>query len=412
MKNLFVCTAAALLALTGCNENKAAEETGGAISLDATAARESRAAIARVSTLQGDAAGFKVWGTAADTPDVWYDGGSGEVIDGTNNHVFDAEGRWNFTTQVKWPSTVASYPMKFYAHYPATPVGLVMTSQTPDDLTATCTVQPTAAEQIDLLAARTETGAFKPSNDVLNITFKHLLAKVNYDFLVENGYEAGVVALTVENVANERVYDFLADNWTPTSAPVAANCTNGYLYLGQLDGRTAIRSAVTQLPGNDTDTPTYTAADNASLMLMPQNVPTQTWNPAADKLPGGKAHVRIVYRIGRAGADYIGYANASSHPDYTGSQAEADGYNGALFFAVGYPFTLDWEAGKGYTYTIALPGTSGGILLEANCFDDKGRMTDLPVPNLSPGDPMLGDGYIHLVPGVDDWNDMSSGDLL
>jgi hypothetical protein len=214
-------------------------------------------------------------------------------------------------------------------------------------------------------------------------------------------------------VANERVYDFLNGSWTPASAPVAANCTGGYLYLGQLDGgRTAIRSAITQLTGNDTDTPVYAAADNASLMLMPQNVAGQTWNPASDKLPGGKAHVRVVYRIGRAGADYIGYANASSHPEYAGSQTEADGYNGALFFAVGYPFTLDWEAGKGYTYTIALPGPSGGILLEANCFDDKGRTTDLPVPNLSPGDPMLGDGYIHLVPSVDDWNDMSSGDLL
>jgi hypothetical protein len=413
MKKIFVSAVATLFVLAGCSGNKSPEAGNSSadyLSLDATA---TRAAIVNVSTLQTDMAGFKVYGTAADAPDVWYNGGSGQVIDGTNNHVFGTDSQWNFVTRVKWPSSATAYPMNFYACYPASPAGLYMTSETPDNLTGTYTVQPTAAAQVDFLAAHAATGAVKPANDMLNITFKHLLSKVDYGFHVENDYEAHVQAVVVENVANERVYDFINENWTTASEPTAAQCNNSYLYSGLLDGgQTAINGSVLTFTGNGNNTPIYTAADNAGLMLMPQNISAQTWVPNSD-VPGSKSHVRVVYRLQKSEEpDYIGYADATRHPDYAGSQAETDNYTGALYIVVGYPFTLDWEAGKGYTYNIVLPGETGGILLEDTFFDENGRPTTLEVPNLDPGDMMLGDGYIHLIPEVEDWNDQPANDLI
>jgi hypothetical protein len=413
MKTTLLSATAAVLICAGCSENiakKSDSSVPGSIYLQATTTRTSRAAVATVPILQADPAGFRVYGTAANESGNWYDGGSGQVIDGSNNHLFGVDGQWGFATPVKWPSDGTAYPMSFYAFYPASPEGLAMeTPESPDNLKGTYTVPASAAEQTDLLAARATTGSYKPPHDILNLTFNHILSKVNYNFGIETGYDAYIQALVVENVATERVYDFIDGRWTPDSAPEAADCTGGYLYFGFLaDGRTAIRNTTARFTGNDTNTPAYTATDNASLMLMPQNVTAQTWSADGD-LPGNRAYVRMIYRMektsGTITPDYTGYANASHHPDYAGSQAETDGYTGALFVAVGYPFTLNWEAGKGYTYNIMLPGTSGGILLESNYYNEAGQKTDLTVKNVTPGDSILGDGYIHLEPEVEEWTE-------
>jgi hypothetical protein len=119
----------------------------------------------------------------------------------------------------------------------------------------------------------------------------------------------------------------------------------------------------------------------------------------------------MVYRLRQGTTDFIGYTEAQSHPDFTGSDLQTGGYpaTAPLFVKVGYPFDLAWNAGSGYTYNIALNAdnsTTGGYLLDAFYYDQYGNRTDLPITGGTevPG-PVLGDGDIHLIPDISDWDE-------
>ena len=128
----------------------------------------------------------------------------------------------------------------------------------------------------------------------------------------------------------------------------------------------------------------------------------------------------MVYRLTYQGHDYIGYSQAQNHPGFLGSDLQAGGYpaTGPLFVKVGYPFDLQWIAGSGYTYYIALNGddtTTGGYLIDQNYYDRSGNRTDLVVgDNDGDGDPespvvpdpvITNGSDIHLVPIVSDWDE-------
>ncbi len=411
MKNIGWAVVVAIVA-AGCAKDRVSSVNTPREAYISLGVNTTRAPVTYLSSIENDAQGFRVYGVAANVPDAWYDAGTGQVVDGTNNHSYHpVSGQWDFQTPVPWPAAPGAYPMTFYACYPASPPELTMhVPATPDSLTGTFTVYPSAAQQSDLLGAKTATGPIKPANGALSILFKHLLSKVNYSMQVESGYEASVQALGVKNVAGSRAYDFLAEDWTAASQPTPVECTYDFLYLGRLDdGREAIHADTSIFAGTSVSVPCYAPADSANLMLVPQQVPAQTWTPVSGQAPTTQAHVYLLYRLGKssdpAEPDYIGYANASRHPGYPDSFLLTQNYTGELFVKVGYSFTLEWQKAKGYNYNIVLPGSSGGILIAPNYYDDQGEPTDLPVEHTTVGEPLLGDGNIHLVPQVDNWID-------
>jgi len=464
-KSIFGLAALAAIMLAGCSKNDVQsvnKAISGTISL---APSTSRAAITVLSTMENDAIGFKVYGTSATSfaAGNWYNDlgvtsgatvGTGAAIDGTNNHVWSSTitppstSNWNFADPVMWPTAAADYPMNFYAWYPAAPTGLVEGTQdasvpavgftfTVQDNTtlANMTTDPAVlAGQTDLVSTNAIANA-KPASANLTMTFNHILSKVNFGIIADEGYTSHVLTVGVANVANVGTYDVVAQS--PWSAVGAFGFT--YIYFNGAPTTTPMDFAgVTgNAPSNPASTaePFYAAGHSNNLMLMPQDPTTNMWAPPAptvidpSQAPTTQTYIYLLYRtettsptFATANPNFIGYASAVDHPNYVGSALEASGYTGPLFVKVGYPFDGSttplqfWDKGYGYVYNIELPGTSGGRLIDDMFYKDDGTPTDLPVitPD-SPNDPypdvpqpiLNNDPYIHLIPVVTPWNDLT-----
>lgn len=429
----------ALMAACSTNEVIDTGHNAGTIGLGAST---SRAEIATVDDLKqtpnGSVGGFTVWATSAAAADLWYADGDAHAINGIR-HSYGANeaGVWDFDPQVKWPAT--GYPMNFYGIYPnpvapgavaASGTGLVpglnlAIDQTTQKVTGTFTVQALAADQIDLLGAKA-TANIRPATDNLSMTFRHLLSKINFTMTVSDDYRVHVQGLAVNNVGNQGTYTFTG---TPGWTTVPSTYTADYLYRGMIyadgsnTGNASILSESTY-GYNTGDANDLADATNKSLMLMPQpDVTAQTWTPSAGNGPGAATYISMVYRMNYGDEDLVGYTDATKHQKYPGSALEASGYgDNPLYVKVGFPFTLDWDMQKGYTYNLIMPGTTGGLLIDQYYYDNKGNRTDLIVGDFDgdglpgPGpivpEPVLGgDEYIHLIPIVSEWTDQSATDI-
>ena len=416
LASMFAAATIALLA-TSCSMNEPGElnvTTSDAISLNPNTLT-TRASISYLSNLETD--GFLVWAQTDGATD-WYTGIAGAL------HTKDA-GVWNFSPKVKWPENASDYPMDFYAVYP--------TDLVPVDnnlaLVLPVTVPPLAGDQTDILASRA-TALAKPVNSNLNMQFGHILSKVY--FSVTNDYKgdianeehtAFVQAVGFKYLHETNTYDVIGNVWEPY---VSTTYAGEYTYYNEFFPQPSTESnALPVKVFNKVSTSTAAnakfydspALEASYMMLLPQA--TTKWVPVKDQRPeiNKESHVQLIYRWEEADKSnlktQIGFRHAEDHPDWETSQLKADGYHPQkpLFVKAGFVYTPIWEMGKGYQYNIPLPGSSGGILLDKYYYDENGNVTDLEVDGTEEGEPIFGDGYIHLIPRVTDWDDQTPIDV-
>ena len=422
MKKRFILAIAAVaLMAVSCSMNETEEiniVTADAISLNPNTA-VTRASISNLTTLRDDNNGFAVYADNGTSPSTWHTN-----IAGSNNHFHDGS-KWNFKTQVAWPTAASEYPMTFLAFHPAQNQSngiITNVTSTHPNVNLNVTVKPLASDQRDLLAGK-NTAESKPSSGTLSMGFKHILSKVF--FTVSNQFKGSanttqdvyVLAIGFKNLHTTDVYNVRTGLWTTNTTG-----QNDYNYYNKFESQA---DAYTPVMFNSADKGKFYAntaeMDASYMMLLPQN--PDRWDTYAGGDPESvqppltnDAYVRMLYRVEEKAApandDFIGYKSAVTHPNYDGSQAQADNYTGALYVMVGYSYDPAWLQGNGYQYDIPVPGSTGGRLINKNYFDDKGNETDLPVIDIEVPEVIIpGDDYIHLSPIVTPWDDLD-GQIL
>ena len=424
MKKIFVILAAAGLMLAGCTKNVTEGYDGHDPNVIGFSSSTTRASIYTLSTLTGDANGFKVFGRIANMDNAWYTN-----VGGTNNYAYtSASSTWGWkVADAVWPTTEASYPMTFYAMYPVKN----LSTETVAVLSDNIEIAATAAQQVDMLSAK-NSAAGKPSSGQISLAFQHILSKVNFGVIAGHEMTAELRSLAIRNVHKKSTYNYISQEWSGTTADAT-----GYDYYIVADDAAPFNAT-----GDiDEDIPVAinTGNDHSNhLMLMPQATGTggtgapAAWDKTSATIASG-AYIEVVYRItdGASGSDenYVGYAAGAKYltdypafatgggnigwgETYTGlGTGGGTLYDGALYVKVGFPVTLNWEAGKGYTYNICLgtANSSNGYYIDDFYYDDEGVKTNVPIigPDgepVDPGDPVT-DGIINFLIRVTPWGD-------
>ena len=394
------------LLAVGCTKDNAPDNNSRASDNIGFNVSSTRATSASSSTIRDDSFGFRVWATSTDAPSDWYDDGT-SPIDGTNNYIH-ADGKWGFRSTVKWPQS-GGYPMRFYAIYPAAPLGMgdiVEGFSTGATLSAEYTVQSTADRQTDLLAASATTNV-KPATGTVSLAFRHILSQIDFAVIAGAGVEVEVQSIDIENVATTRTYDFIAGEWM---APTTGNVS--YSYFGITDDNAPSWPGTASVIADDlTPNPIYTGSDAADkhLMLMPQTSPS--WVPVSGTAPTAASgtYISVIYRMSNGAKGEVGFTDASQHPDNAG------GVTGPLFVKAGFPLPADsngefvWIPGKSYTYHLGL-GTydsCNGYILDQYYYDSDGIRTNLPLVEVRDEGKLVGDklqdGIPRISVAIDDW---------
>ena len=379
----------------------------------------SRATVANLATLQGDATGFKVYGTSTASSSGWFTGISGAV-----NYRYNSGWGWA-TGAPQWPTVATEYPMNFYAMYPAAPAGVVPSASAISQIDGAVTIQATAAAQVDLLAAKA-TATAKPGDGKLPLTFNHILSKVNFGVIAGNLTSPFVQSIGVKNVYNAATYDYVVGAWKGTPAPVGVA---SYEYFKSTAVPFTTTGTAAEAPVAILSTSTTPTAAAGNLMLLPQT--HATWDKTAATLASG-SFVEMIYRLTAPGApNSIGYTAATDYlvdypatiipawgtapNNYSGIGTGGGQYSSKLFVKVGFPFAatnFTWAPGKGYTYNIGLgtSGSSNGYYTDDTYYDEHGQDTGIPVVGKKIGDP-VSDGIIHFLVNVTNWDDLTPIDL-
>ena len=451
LASIFAAATIALLA-TSCSMNEPGElnvTTSDAISLNPNTTI-TRASVAALGNLEG-AAGFVVYATTADVANDWYQGGGGSPadgkIDGTNNHKLGIDGKWNFVDKVRWPMSdpQVAYPMAFYAFYADDYNSITRIENPGTELKLQVQIPESTDDQVDIVAAL-NTANGKPASSNLSMVFGHILSKIH--FTVTNNYKGDVAnpdhtvyvqAVGFKNVFDINTYDLMEANPVNRWAALPTGYNSGeFPYFNkffttpksQSKLEVATFNGVNDAGSNDakffttTSTPAVPSPEwqDAFMMLLPQDAPIWNYNPATPAVPTAtEAHVQLMYRWENKNSsgvmvDELGFSTAADHPDFDIIDYSIDGkgqvqYEGPLFLKVGFVYTPAWEMGKGYQYNIALPGTSGGNLLDKYYYDEEGNQTPYEVDGIEEGEPVLGDEWIHLIPKVTEWDDQPVKDV-
>ncbi len=399
MKKIYFILASLALITVSCTTDDASQEAalrspGNIVGFMAST---TRADVATLATLEGDAAGFNVFATNGTSPGGWH-----PVIDGTNNYIYDTTDGWGWgsTTAPKWSTNDADYPMKFYAYYVSNPANVSVASGVSGNVgKVDITYTATDDKQSDLLTA-TSTAVVRPAGDKVPLTFKHALAKVGFGFIEGDDADVYVQAIGFNNLSDSRTYK-VADQAFATGQSTA-NVSFTYLPLSK-PAKTVENTDGTLF---DTALPADHAAINKPLILLPQT--TLSMKVVDSKADIKDAHIYMTYRL-EQGADVnaIGYKDASQHPDYV-EAVHGTKYNGQpLFVKVVYPVAtgnLVWESGKAYTYKMNMgtANATNGYLADEYYYDKDGNKTDFEVENKDEGDQMR-DGCINFIVDVEDW---------
>ena len=417
MKKFFMTLAVAGMVLTGCTKNEIKSSDVPNPDVIGFMSSTSRAAIADISTLTGDAGGFRVY-AATTGGTAWHTN-----VDGANNYAY-ATSNWGWVvTAAEWPTAGGAYPMTFYAMYPADEPTTATPSANPS-LSRTVTIAAAAADQKDLLAAKA-TAESKPASGKLSMTFDHILSKVNFGVIAGHDMAPYVQAVKVVNVNGHNTYNYITHAWGNTTSLPAT-----YVYF---QNTTTPFTTTGSDASEEMDVPFYTTttvptAANAHLMLMPQNQTSgapAAWDPQSGA-PGTAAHIEVIYRITTTTpSDYIGYTLGNDYmthfPDFDNpgwgeyGGGLGDGttgtYNDALFVRAGFPVTVAWEPGYGYTYNICLgtANSTNGYYIDNTYYDKDGADTGIPIVGpddqpVTPGDPVTS-GIINFLIKVANWDD-------
>jgi hypothetical protein len=372
-KSIFGLAAIALLAV-GCAENATVAENPianpDAIGFELGTGKVTRATSSTVATIQGDAAGFGIYGVkgTSNTPFI-------------ENAAYGWEGgtAWGWlSTDIEWPVST-EFPIDFYAYYPKAGTALGAA------LTASYTVLDNVANQIDHLAAQKVDINAKPANSKVTLDFKHILSKIDFAMTVGAGVTVPLQYVAVRNVANQATYNYGTMAWGSLSSTNSSD----YVYLDADPATTTTNTKAT------TAEAVAVTGDNNSMILMPQNLSSKAWDGLVDAPGTAESYIEANYRVFETdgGEDIVGYTDASNHPGFLTllDETEQAALNGKpLFVKVGYPLGTEWLQSTAYTYVLRLgdPAAGGGQLIDENFYDENGDRTDLPVVYpTTPGDP-------------------------
>jgi len=400
MKNKFLLSLSVTALMTAsCSKNEVSDINNfdaDAIGFELSTGK-TRAVVSNLGAIQSDAAGFGVYAT---------NGTSAAMFIENKAYKYDA-GEWKWegqkNTWPKWPADETGFPIHFYAYYP-----LSSASSLNSALTHEYTIAATPAAQTDFLAANRKDVIARPGSSNVNLNFTHILSKIDFAVVKATNVAVELQSIAVNSVGNKRTFNFADLDWL--AQPVAWGDKYNFMKAPAV--------AANKFEGDDTGG--VVQGSDGSLMLMPQDLDGRAWEDWKIASLDAKSHIAVVYRVNERenGADILGYADATKHPDY---EEKGNGITGGLFLKVAYSLDTNWGKSKAYTYSVYLgaPGASGGILIDDMFYDKDGNRTELPVidPNteepLDPEKPIVDtEKPIGFVVDVEEWGRSVNNDLL
>lgn len=359
-----------------------------------------------IDTLQKDANGFVVYGLQ-DNSEEWYYFLSG------SKYIYNLTSQtwsWEQNNTPYWPESF-SY-MNFYALYPASAPRLTILDANTSALTAEIEVESSILDQSDYLAANTGVITTRPSSGATNLTFTHIMSRISFSVLQNQGVLTVIRQLGVENVISKGTYDYINSQWQNLSSENIASFSD---YVGS-SGPFAKYGVADQVDP--------IRIDNHYLMLIPQKADVQTslWDGTVTADENGEAtpqgaYISIRYRTSEENdtVDVVGYAHRTDCASETQWDANSHfypiykiggSYTGPLYVKASFIFSsenLDWSPGVGYNYTLPLD-KNGGILLSEYYHDVDGNNTKIRVDS----SPNVGDEVystdINIGISVELWN--------
>lgn len=444
MKKLFLIamTATGLL-MTGCSENELIEQSnnpaeGATINLQPTTGKVlGRAVASNLATLQNDTDGFKVFATQKS--------GESAILRFNDFYKYDkVNSVWGWkskTSDKKWPTDGDSYPMHFYACYPADLLSTTTyTSITP-------VIEPLAKDQKDMMVATAEKLGVPSSDDKMPLTFKHILSKIDFKVTVSKGYTAKIQSIKIVNVANTgSIYNlFVTAPTVPgyNANPEASTQDKSFAYRSYDDTSSSVgyNSAQVVEAKDAAQTSIAITGNSGSLMLLPQSAATwdkDGFRDKAEAYTGTSMSDWNTYMTGFFAGSYVEMVYVMTLTDTEGKVknvagisagalkdpagvVDGDKYTADRFVRVGYPLNLKedgtpWVASAAYTYTIHLgDGASNGTILDPTLKDNKGEDGTTPEDEIDPGTDVTDiDKYIDFDVTVGEWaanDDLTNSDI-
>ncbi|MCL2072331.1 MAG: fimbrillin family protein [Marinilabiliaceae bacterium] len=359
---------------------------------------KTRAITADIDLLKSDANGFGIFATNGSDSELFIDNGKYKY--NSANYLWSWEGKSR-----NWPESEDEddniedyYPINFYAYYPYSETELG------EDLLHSYEIAETPELQLDLLAAKNVDILSRPETNLVPLSFKHILSKIDFRVISNEDFTVVIQSIAVKNVGKDGTFDYSEIMWA--AAPEEFNTS--FSYLKAADKKDNI------FAGNTTAV--NVEGTSGALMLMPQDLSGRKWDKTIANL-NNLSYIEVVYRIFRIsdGSDVVGYTNAEDHPMY---EELGSTVTGPLFVKVGYPLPTNWLMNKAYKYDIYLDGSSsGGIVIDEDFVDEDGEDSDLPVVDpeteepIEPEDPIFNFKQIGFDVVVIDWEETDPNNL-
>lgn len=308
MKKILL-TAVAALAIVGCSQNEEIENVGQKVKIDVTTAVKgtTRAAV----TNNDNFTAFTVSGYTVAVADI---AGSGVGSDAYMYKDYTGKkGGWTTTGDVYWP---LDENMEFFA-YPTT---LKDKFSTPEAGYPTLSYGIGAVgAQTDLVVAH-KSVASVPTGGKLELTFKHILTRINFSYEpVDPAYTYTVSNITINGVEGGTATYTFGTNEGGWSAGSEAAVSYSY--------------PISSTPVKGSDNNVYALdTPDGSLMLLPQSVASKT--------------ISVTYKTEKDGHTY---------------------FNNTKTVTLGT--SAKWEIGKNIRYTLTLPVGAEKVTVDTNVED-------------------------------------------
>lgn len=250
-KILFAALAA--LAITSCSQNEEIEAPSQKTKIDFTTAVGKSPRAADV-----DNTNFKAFTVNSYITDAAYAGGPLGTAYMDKVGYKGNQGSWtavDATKEYYWPSDKT---VQFFA-YP-TPVNNNITYAAGNAWpTLDFKVKEAASDQEDLVVACAINETKPASGGEVTLTFKHILARINFSAEIDNNYNYAINTITIKEAkGTSGTYTFAADPTNGTWSNLGAAPTGGYSY--PINANPTVTDNVMDL------------SNNSSLMLLPQTL--------------------------------------------------------------------------------------------------------------------------------------------
>lgn len=205
MTRYFFLAALCLIAVVSCSKENDNNSTGSINKYDSNSinfvTQATKAISNNIDTMQADANGFVVYGLQAGV-DFWH-----ENLDG-NNYIYDSialQWAWATTETPSWPEPFNQ--MNFYAFYPESAEGFILTAIDGSSITGDIVVEPSILDQTDYLASCSGDVASKPSGGMQSLNFEHIMSKISFSITQDDSVLTVIRQLGMENIISEGSYD-------------------------------------------------------------------------------------------------------------------------------------------------------------------------------------------------------------